>query len=66
MEMGKLDGLKEELKKLNEDITLKEMQVEKFIKDLLGGNMYECERKLKEAEALVDKLENKILELNNG
>jgi hypothetical protein len=33
---------------------------------LLGGSQYECERKLKEAEALLDKLAKKVLELNNG
>ncbi len=28
--------------------------------------MYECERKLKEAEAFIDKMQKKIIELNNG
>jgi predicted transcriptional regulator len=40
--------------------------VEQFIKDLLGGSQYECERKLKEAEALLEKLTKKMMELNNG
>jgi len=51
---------------LGDEILKKESQVEGFIKDLLGGSMYECERKLKEAEAFIDKMQKKIIELNNG
>lgn len=40
--------------------------MEMFIKDLLGGNLYECERKLKEAEVVADKMSKRIIELNNG
>jgi hypothetical protein len=44
----------------------KEAEVEQFVKDLLGGNLYECERKLKDAEASIDKMAKKIIELNNN
>jgi len=54
------------LKELNEQIQAKESQVEAFIKDLLGGSLYECERKLKEADAYMEKMSKKIIELNNG
>ena len=40
--------------------------MESFIKDILGGSLYECERKLKEADASLDKVQKKIIELNNG
>lgn len=53
-------------KDLLDEIASYEQQVEQFIKDVLGGSQYECERKLKEAEALLEKLNKKIMELNNG
>jgi len=54
------------LKELNDQIQGKELEVEAFIKDILGGSLYECERKLKEADAYLDKVQKKIIELNNG
>jgi len=33
---------------------------------LLGGSLFDCERKFKEAESLVEKLSRKIIELSNG
>lgn len=51
---------------MTDEVSTKETQVEQFIKDLLGGNIYECERKLKEVETAIEKINKRIIELNNG
>ena len=66
IEMNRIKELKDELKDLTDMIALTEHEVSEFIKDLLGGTLYECERKLKEAENFIDKLAKKGIELNNG
>lgn len=66
MEINKLKELNEDLKQINDELTTKEVQIDEFIKDLVGGSLYECERKLKDAEANIDKMAKKIIEMNNG
>ena len=66
MELNKLKELNEDLKQINDELTTKEVQIDEFIKDLVGGSLYECERKLKDAEANIDKMAKKIIEMNNG
>lgn len=34
--------------------------------DLLGGSLFDCEKKFKEAEQYVDRISKKIIEINNG
>lgn len=64
--MTRLKVLLEELRALNEELENKEHDVEQFIKDLLGGNIYECERKLKEAETVIVKLTTKEKEIDGA
>jgi len=65
-ELKALQLLNEGLSSLQDEIQEKERGVEEFVKDCIGGSLYEYERKMKEAEAMVDKLGRRILELNNG
>jgi hypothetical protein len=55
-----------DLSEYGEDLNFKASEVEKFIKDLLGGSLYECERRLNEANDLLAKLLKRDIELNNG
>lgn len=65
-EIDKLKDLNDDLRKINDELTTKEVQIDEFIKDLVGGSLYECERKLKDAEANIEKMAKKIIENNNG
>ena len=55
-EIDKLKELQEDLRQCNDDLMTKEVQIEEFVKDLVGGSLFELERKLKDAEATVDKM----------
>ena len=48
--MNKLKKIQDLQKALGEQISLKEVVIEQFISDILGGSMFDCERKFKEAE----------------
>ena len=61
-----MNELDDELSSLYAEIGNKEKEVSDFIKSCLGDSLQESERKMKEAEALVDKLNKRIIELNNG
>ena len=64
--MTKLRQLQDQMKNLSDLVTMKELQIEQFINEVMGGSLFECERKFKEAELLVEKLAKKIIEVNNS
>ncbi len=64
--MNKLKKIQDSLRALGEQISIKELSIEQFLGDLLGGSLFDCERKFKEAEQQVEKIAKKIIEVNNG
>eukprot|EP00347_Sterkiella_histriomuscorum_P003315 403364755 len=64
-EMNSLKKIQDLQKALVDQISLKEAVIEQFISDILGGSMFDCERKFKEAEQLVDRISKRIIEINN-
>ena len=64
--MSAIKRMEIELNAFADELASKANLVEQFMKDLLGGSLYECERRLNEALDLVQKLLKRDAELNNG